>query len=104
MGFVGGVMMRLGAEHDFNVVHIHVPYLKAGKRFGWNGRFQQVGLGFQRRFLRGGGRLRVRVGRSEQVYSLDKLAARAIHRKYDSVYEARGYVLAVLPWSAFEKE
>ena len=89
--------------HEFGVVHIDVPFYKAGLLYGWNGRFRQIGLGVKVRYLLGEGSIRVRVGRSDQVYVIDKVAARAIFKKYNSVYEARGVVLAVLPWEAFRK-
>ena len=89
---------------DWGVVHIDVPFYKAGLFYGWNDRFRQIGIGVKVRYVQGGGRLRVRVGRSDVVYSIDRFAARAIVRKYNSIYEGRGFNLVVLPWSAFEKE
>lgn len=89
---------------EFGVVHLDKPFLTAGRMYGWNSRHSQAGLGFKIRYLQGGGFLRVRVGRSDTIYRLRRDAARAFVRKYNSIYEGRGFNLGVIPWSAFEKE
>jgi len=88
------------------VVHIHYPFLTAGRRYGWLGEYhRQIGLGLRVELFQGEGKVRVTVGKTLHTWVIDKQRGREIAAKYKAYYYAPGEVkLLVLPWEAFTKE
>lgn len=85
-------------------LHIREPFWTAGKKYNWEG--NTAGLGIALEYFKGYDLdiLEVTVGEEDTIWCIAKSKARALAKRYNSRYNARGTILYVLPWNEFVRK
>jgi hypothetical protein len=85
------------------LVHIREAYWSAGDKFKWNNRWSRAGVGIAIPSFRGDGYITMKLDNPEGIYRIEKMEARNIVKRWNSVMTQKGVRLGVLPLDAFDE-
>jgi hypothetical protein len=85
------------------ILMIPEPYWNAGREFGWDGQFSQIGIPIDIPYIKGEGYLHIQVQGRPDIWAVSKARARAIVLHYKAYRVINGVKHCVVPWAAFNK-